>query len=91
MMPPQSVVTGGSPNITRLPNQLRATLKAMEDVTKSNFSKLSSEDKSYFDAIRSGSEGQRRKNRLPTKLKVTPQNKKHRLFNGKRPRINFIY
>jgi indoleamine 2,3-dioxygenase len=54
------VATGGSPIVTWLPNQLGATLKAMEDVTKSiDTSKLSSEDKTYFDAIRSRSEGQR--------------------------------
>jgi indoleamine 2,3-dioxygenase len=53
------VATGGSPIVTWLPNQLSATLKAMEDVSaRVEASKLSSEDQAYLGAIKSRMEGQ---------------------------------
>ncbi len=53
------VATGGSPIITWLPNQLSATLAAMEEVSKAiDPSKLSAEDKKYVESTRPRMEGQ---------------------------------
>ena len=53
------VATGGSPIVTWLPNQLGATLNAMEEVAKLiDPSKLSSEDRAYLDNMRPRMEGQ---------------------------------